>query len=200
MRFPDIPIMERVFDLFRARLQIADKFVPYFMSDPAGNQIREFNSVRVLQNQIDNDKGSIKQDWFKDSTVSQGAVDPAYVNSGSGYWLAQCLDPFKKALAKNWETGWATLMKYDQYSARSFMLSAISEEGLIDKPAYPPAVVDWLERMDTGTGLFDMAFTEMVLDDLEFDYPPATSLKYGGNDAPTGVSWYCLQYVTILQP
>lgn len=200
MRFPDIPIMERVFDLFRARLQIADKFVPYFMSDPAGNQIQEFNSMRVFQNQIDGDIGPVKHDWFKDSTFYQGAVDPDYVNMGPAHWLGQCFNPFKERLIANWDEGWATLMRYDQYSARSFMLSAIFEEGFINKPAYPPAVVDWLERMNTGTGMFDMAFAEMVIDDLEFDWPTATSLKYGGNDAPEGVNWYCLRYVEILQP
>ena len=83
-------------------------------------------------------------------------------------------------------------MQYDQYSARSFMGTAFNNE-IIKKDAYPPAVINWLERWNTGTGMFDMAFSEMVIDDLQFDYPEASGLKYGLADAPTKEwDWYCL--------
>lgn len=202
MRFPDIPIMERVFDLFRNQLHIEDKFVPYLMADRAGNQVQEFNAVRVLQKDIDGDKGPIKRDWFQDSTVYQGSVPPEFVEKGAGHWLAECFTPFKDKLIANWEDGWNTLMRYDNHSARSFMLSAFDDPDIkLKKDAYPPSVVDWLERMNTGTGLFDMAFSEMVIDDLQFDYPNASGIIYGGAGAvDADWDWYCLACVVHLLP
>lgn len=49
-----------------------------------------------------------------------------------------------------------------------------------------------MERMNTGTGLFDMAFSEMVIDDLQFDYPNATAIKYGADVPDADWEWFCL--------
>ncbi|KDQ10963.1 hypothetical protein BOTBODRAFT_469085 [Botryobasidium botryosum FD-172 SS1] len=213
MRYPEIDIMYRVFDLFRVRLKIGDKLVPYKMSHD--NQVLDFNSVRHLQKDI-----GTPRDWFRDSTENQGLVPPKYVNAGVAHWLEECFQPFKDALVFDWKQGWELLMRYDQHSARSFMRTEIDEvvtlhkvvKGQkkelvvkIKKDAYPDAAINWLERMNTGTGLFDMAFSEMVIDDLQFDWPAsskpqatpklAACLKYGG-DCPTdedgSPKWYCL--------
>jgi len=188
MRFPDIPVMYRVFDLFRARLDIESKFVDYQMADAAGHQVLDFNAVRHQQKVVNENP---KEDWFKDSTKNQGLVPTAFVDEGVNHWISECFEPFRKAFVEDWDKGWNLLMEYDQHSARSFMGSKFNDEHVVKK-AYPDAAINWLERMSTGTGLFDMAFSEMVIDDLQFDFPTGWELKYGGAVPPIEWKWYCL--------
>lgn len=191
MRYPDIPIMWRVFNLFRERLKIGDKFIPYIMN--SDNQFLEYNSQRVQQ------KAVIQQptaDWFKDSSSAGGLVPSEFINMGVDHWLGECFTPFKKLLVENWEKGWRKLMEFDEYSARTFMMLPFdikNEDGtsFLKKEAYPNSAINWMERMNTGTGLFDMAFSEMVIDDLEFDWPAGSAMKFGGDGAPD-LTWHCL--------
>ncbi|SJL08495.1 uncharacterized protein ARMOST_11859 [Armillaria ostoyae] len=170
MRYPDIPIMWRVFDLFRERLQIEDKLIPYIMNN--GNQFIEYNSQRVQQKTVISDPTA---DWFKDSSSAGG-----------------------KLLAENWEKGWKKLMEFDQYSARTFMMLPFdieNEDGtcFLKKKAYPNSVINWMERTNTGTGMFDTAFSEMVIDDLQFDWPTGSAMTFGGDgEEESAVSWRCL--------
>ncbi|KAK0189844.1 hypothetical protein F5146DRAFT_1139336 [Armillaria mellea] len=164
MRFPDIPIMWRVFDLFRDHLQIEDKLVPYIMD--SGNQFLEYNSKREQQKRVNSKP---KADWFTDCSSAGGLVPPTFINKGVNHWLSECFTPFKTLLVENWEKGWKRLMEFDEYSARTFMLLPFDirdEDGerFLKKIPYPNSVINWMERMNTGTGMFDMAFSEMVID------------------------------------
>jgi len=197
MRYPKIEIMWRVFNLFEDRLGLKDKLVPYIMS--CENQFLEFNRQKVQQKEADKEADKKpRADVFKDSVENKGLVPKLYTDAGVSHWLEECFNPFKTLLAQDWNKGWDKLMKYDKYSARSFMATAFhdkKEDGtdFLKKDAYPDAVINWLERMNTGTGLFDMAFAEMVIDDLQFDWPNASSVKYGATPADgQGPSWYCL--------
>ncbi|KAJ2916960.1 hypothetical protein MD484_g3434, partial [Candolleomyces efflorescens] len=193
MRYPDIPIMWRVFDLFRNRLEIGDKFVRYIMNSE--NQFLEYNSQRVQQKNV---YAEPTADWWKDSSSAGGLVPPEYIDKGVNHWLAECFTPFKDLLVDDWDKGWAKLMEFDHFSARAFMVLPFdiqNEDGssFLTKEAYPDAVINWMERMNTGTGLFDMAFSEMVIDDLQFDWPAGSALKFGGSGAREfDGSWHCL--------
>jgi monoamine oxidase len=119
------------------------------------------------------------------------------VRAGVDHWLSQCFGPFKRLLAKDWDKGWEMLMRYDKYSARTFLSIPIkikNHDGTIflEKDAYPNSVINWIERMDTGTGTFDMAFSEMVLDDLQFDYPTAAAVKAGATPPEGTGDWFCI--------
>ncbi|KAL0567494.1 hypothetical protein V5O48_014498 [Marasmius crinis-equi] len=182
MRFPKIPIMWRVFDLFENRLGIKDTLIPYIMSSP--NQVLHYNNIGVRQVDIKPDQ-ALTDSW-NDSTDKGGLVPEDYVDKGVNHWLEQCFGRFKEALKKDWDQGWEKLMQYDKYSARMFMATKFEENDFPGKKdAYPDSVINWMERMNTGTGLFDMAFSEMVIDDLEFNFPTGSFLKYGA-EAPEG--------------
>ncbi|KAK0433398.1 hypothetical protein EV421DRAFT_1718643 [Armillaria borealis] len=181
MRYPDIPVMWRVFDLFRERLQLGNRLIPYIMNSE--NQFIEYNSQR---HQLKTVNTKSMADWFKDSSSAGGLVPPEFIDKGVDHWLGECFTPFKDLFAESWEKGWKKLMEYDEYSARAFMMHPFdikNEDGtcFLKKEAYPKAAIDWMERMNTGTGLFDMAFSEMVIDDLQFDWP-----------AGSAMNWHCL--------
>jgi hypothetical protein len=197
MRYPETPIMWRVFDLFRNRLDLGDKLVPYIMTSE--NQFLHYNGRRVQQRDID--KAGIQDihpDYFHDSEINGGMVPPDFIERGTAHWLSQCFDPFKKLFEQDFEKGWKQLMMFDEHSARSFMASSFDiTEGdfVLKKEKYPFFAINWLERMNTGTGLFDMAFSEMVLDDLAFDYPAGALVKYGAEAPEMDWKWWCLKYV-----
>jgi hypothetical protein len=197
MRYPEIPIMWRVFNLFKERLDLEEMLVPYVMN--CENQFVCFNGHRIKQADLDKlPQEGIHPDYFRDSETNGGMVPPDFIERGATHWLKQCIDPFKKEFIPDFEKGWDRLMKFDMHSMRSFMASSFDiTEGdfVLKKEAYPTSAIDWLERTNTATGLFDMAFSEMVLDDLEFDYPLA---KYGAEEREKQWKWWCLRYVPQL--
>ncbi|KAL0059076.1 hypothetical protein AAF712_014207 [Marasmius tenuissimus] len=148
------------------------------------NQFLCYNDCRVRQSDI---VDAPTADHFHDSTGMGGLIPPKYLQVGVERLLDQCYKPFKDLFAREgFERGMQVLRRYDQHSARSFMLTEFNvTDGnfVLQKEAYPPSVINWLERMSTGTGLLDMVFSEMVLDDLQFDYPGAAIVDSGG-DAP----------------
>lgn len=179
MRFPDTPYMYRVFDLFRTRLNIGQKLIPYYLSDP--NEILLYNGIRYLRHELP------PNDPFHDNL-------PPFTNESPNHWIDKCTKPFIDLLVSDPEAGWEFLLKYDQYSARSFMATAFNDPPLV-KEAYPSPVIDWLERMSTGTGMFDLGFSHMVLGGLTFNYPTAFALAYGCDVEDIGVlgwDWFCV--------
>jgi hypothetical protein len=66
--------------------------------------------------------------------------------------LAATFEPFKDKLVKNWDDGWACLMKYDALSTRAYLLTEMK---------FPLSVVRWMETRDTSTGAYDLAFSEV---------------------------------------
>ncbi|KDQ16657.1 hypothetical protein BOTBODRAFT_237068 [Botryobasidium botryosum FD-172 SS1] len=182
MRFPENFVMRRVFNLMRERLKIGDKLLPYYFTDIDKNQVLLYNGIRRSQREIDDDPG---RDWFDD--VPRVPIE--FVKEGWKVWVSLCTEPFKAALRENWGKGWALLMKYDHHSTRSFMASAIHDDP-IQKEAYPQAAINWLERMNGGTGAFDMAFSQMVLGDLAFNSPLSAVLDHGDD---LKQQWFCIE-------
>lgn len=90
--------------------------------------------------------------------------------------IAKALEPFKVALAVEgrFREGWEKLMKVDNLSVREYLLRCVKPEpppaGVADKVAgeaadkelgLPFFVVQWMERMDSSTGSYDLAFSEV---------------------------------------
>ena len=60
MRYPDIPIMKRTFELVRSKLNIGQKLIPVIMSND--NSILHFNGRRITKGQYNSGKGSAGMD------------------------------------------------------------------------------------------------------------------------------------------
>jgi hypothetical protein len=80
-------------------------------------------------------------------------------------------------LEKNVNDGWIKLMKYDSYSARSYMTHVYepSESFLQSHPGFPEAhlptvVVNWMESLDKTTGWYDRALTTTILEEMAFGF------------------------------
>lgn len=105
MRFPKIPFMDRTFNLF-TRLKVDP--IDYVMTLP--QNINLFNGILLTNKQL-KDAGP---DPFK--TGVEG------INNSADEMTSAQIGDFVSALAKNFNTGWKELMKYDSYSTRSYMI------------------------------------------------------------------------------
>jgi hypothetical protein len=119
MRFPDIPFMKPVFQLIRdnPNSPIAGKLnvIPYYLSDLSGNDLNFYNGIILNDTQVNNDPSP--------DPFHTGVNPPAKYDQ----MVTEAIGTFKDALKTNFDIGWDTLMKYDEWSTRDYM--AISPEG-----------------------------------------------------------------------
>ncbi|KAF8597465.1 hypothetical protein BDV93DRAFT_406617, partial [Ceratobasidium sp. AG-I] len=168
MRFPDTPVMQRTFNLFK----IVDvPTLEYHISEE--NNWKAYNEVRLR---------------VKD--VKTAGLDPFKVASAPGrpglpkYWaeqdpselLRQAINPFLQALAKNYKVALNNIIKYfDHYSTRSYLATFWK---------YPPKVINWVETMSFGTGWFDRGLIETILEELAFSF---------NRESPSDLKWRCVE-------
>ncbi|KAI0410483.1 FAD/NAD(P)-binding domain-containing protein [Xylaria grammica] len=162
MRFPKIPIMNRTFDLF-ARTDMP--LMPYYLKG---------QNTRDLFNDHFSDERSC--DPFHVSIESGGDVPNDVVDNVSNI-IDEAFRPYKEELAKCFSQGFDKLMAADDFSTREFFRRG-GPDGQQKHYDFPSIL--WMETMTTSTNLFDQAFSESVMDSLDFDYPGSPE-------------WYCIK-------
>ena len=169
MRFPKIPFMDRVFDLFnRIGITTSNILIPYIFHDP--------NNLLYYNLQPPTTAGVVAQstDYFQVSVSKGGTVPDAYADRLPDYWLGLIYDPFKElfegmndidpdARGRAFIEAWAELTKQDHFSTRGYMLAGKEGKPPSAPDPYPEPVVHWLETVDSATGLYDEAFVESVM-------------------------------------
>ncbi|KAI9453225.1 L-amino acid oxidase 1 [Russula earlei] len=177
MRFPNNNANKRTFELFK-QLGVSRNLIPYVFSQDDNFLI--FNGIQTTAA-----AAKTQGNHFLDD-IPQQYTDKVYRDpwGRTVYGLQACineaLDPFREPLIKNFKQGWQNLMTYDWASTRSYLTREAP-----NYPNYPLSVVQWMETRDGGTGGYDRAFSETVLESLEFDDPT--------QEATGGVKWWCLE-------
>jgi monoamine oxidase len=175
MRFPNIPVMQRVFKLF-TKLKIP--LTPYFLDFGSIKCPSRFNDRLV----VDGDPAAF--DPYHVSTSNGGSVPDPTIQKGADEILNEAFGPYKAALKENFDEGFVKLIGQDKFSTRQY---------LRDSPDMPIKYdffsIQWMETQDTSTGNFDQAFSESVIDSFDFDFP-----------VPKGdhVNWFCIDGGTSL--
>lgn len=174
MRYPEIDMMERTFDLIRERLKIGDKLRPVIMSNP--NTFLHFNGHRTTKNQS-------ALDTFKVGATADnkdGYIREPYLSKGHKALYEEAIEPFLQLFVnESFPTAFEKLMEYDRYSVREYMTTHLG---------YPKSVVRWIETTGWRTGWFDSSLTEIVLSSLAFNDPRD---KTEGKET----AWYCFEFV-----
>ncbi|KAA1477078.1 hypothetical protein DENSPDRAFT_828268 [Dentipellis sp. KUC8613] len=191
MRFPDIPFMSRVFDLFKS-IRVDDLLVDYHLG--VGNNLSYYNTRPPLR------KSDIRpsSDPFRVSIARGGTVPERYALAGTQPWISKTFDPFRNLFReafdghegqdrlRAFEKAWKVLMKQDHHTTRGYMQSQKE-----DQEPFPEPVVNWLETFHAGTGGYNYAFTESVISSLNFDWPwPQLDPPVIPNAQQT--KWYCI--------
>ncbi|KAF5392271.1 hypothetical protein D9757_001577 [Collybiopsis confluens] len=176
MRFPDIFLMRRTFDLARNRLGMGeDKFIKIIMHSE--NAFRHFNGIGVKQSAYSktDDNGEESADTFKIGKTAKnqdGYIPEEYLHEGTSKLYRETLEPLRNYFVKSsFQDAFLKLMRHDNHSVRSYMQVA---------KGYPDSVIRWIESMEWRTGGFDMSLTESVIASLSFDDPRSSN-----------PDWYC---------
>ncbi|PHH59145.1 hypothetical protein CDD81_3690 [Ophiocordyceps australis] len=151
MRYPDIPIMQRAFDLFE---RIAVPQIPYLMR---GTNCPQLFNDWLYRSEI--------KDPFGVSQKNGGDV-PSQVVGNEDKILRRAVQPYQEMLQTNFEKGFNSLMRLDDYSTREYLLQGGLEPWKIEP--YNFHAVEWMETQSTSTNYFYQSFSENVIDSLSF--------------------------------
>ncbi|KAM9957008.1 hypothetical protein ACTFIR_003745 [Dictyostelium discoideum] len=177
MRFPKIEIMDRLLNLDKpwslfSKLEKAGHkipTIPYHLT--VDNNLVYYNGKRIFANTLLNDDPLYFSDTHNGGPGT--AVPDKYTYQPYGDLLDAVYKKFSDDLENDFESGFETLLKSDNYSTRAY---------LFEKGPYPQSVVNYLETMDTGTGLYDMAFSETIMDYFDFSAGDEWLCIDGGTD------------------
>ncbi|KAI1181100.1 hypothetical protein F4777DRAFT_573174 [Nemania sp. FL0916] len=150
MRFPKIKVMERTFDLFT---RTGTNLVPYYLNINTVNCSMLFNNVRVLK------AGNSSPDWstnpFRVSDVSDD-----YAKKSPAKIMDEVTEEYIKALNQNPTTGFRKLMAVDNYSVREYLAKKTQYNNYRG--------IEYLETFAGSTTSFNSAFSEYVIDRIDF--------------------------------
>lgn len=153
MRFPKIPIMKRTFKLFDL-LEVPQ--IPYILDKGSVKTPSRYNDIVVLSDQPLPPDG----DPYKVSKANGGSVPDETIRTGLDAILNKAYGRFKDGLKADWKTGFKELMNYDKYSTRQYLQTEMGLDFFS---------IQWLETTNSASGLFDQAFSESVIDSLDFE-------------------------------
>ncbi|KAJ8128013.1 hypothetical protein O1611_g5621 [Lasiodiplodia mahajangana] len=187
MRFPENNIMTRLFDLFRhldmRKWRLSDdappgSLVPYYMENindhGYGFEPWCFNNTTKWgnwKNMTESDPDTFGLN--SDAESENQKIPLSILTESPSTTFNQTVDELRQALRLDLETtppgyrGFELLMSYDQYSTRQFLAMPPPGASL---PPYNYQTIQFLETFTGGTNSFDQAFSESVLDTLDFEY------------------------------
>lgn len=188
MRFPQSWLQSRLFEFWDYLNKTASgikgareiKQIPYILYDnssepDAGNLMCYNGRPPVTRNKVKLDNSLLGFDQYFtgpefDYFKKNGKIKPAQA------LLDNAIEPFMKLLGKgNKNEAWAEVLKYNSYSGRSYL----QEIGDRTRP-YPVPIVDYMESVLSYSGVYDLAFIEMLLDNYSFDDTEEWSAMDGG--------------------
>ncbi|KAK1144957.1 hypothetical protein N8T08_004672 [Aspergillus melleus] len=140
---------------------------PFITYDILESSPRRYNDISYVP------RAGGPRDPFHFSVSNNGLVPDATVNEGTEAILDNAFGYYKDGLKRNFEKGFQTLMRVDQFSTRDYIRQVMG---------YDFYSVQYLETTSNATGHYDQAFTESVLGNLTFDFP---------DERP--INWYCIK-------
>jgi hypothetical protein len=184
MRYPDVFVMKRTFDLVRNQLNIGHKLIPVIMSND--NCILHYNGRGVTKKDYrrTDQSGSTSADTFgvgKTRDNVGGYVPEDFLKQGHAQLYKDTIEPLRQYFVRlPFAEAFLRLMQHDKHSVRDYMANAMG---------YPTSVIRWIETMEWRTGMFDASLVETVLASLSFEDPRSEAEGKNGD-------WYCFECVT----
>ncbi|KAK1831502.1 amine oxidase [Podospora conica] len=204
MRFPDNPVMTRTFDLFAMlgmkKTNLRDNphaplgsIIPYYMQNGDAsrgdiepwcyNDITHWGTYGTIEAQSDDG------DPFKMSV--NNIIPKDIMRHSPDEVMRAAIKPFRDALREDaregsdGRSGWDLLMEWDKYSTREFLRTyrgpVQDPPPTIPPPPYNFETIQWLETFNGGTDWYDQAFSETVLESMDFEY-----------DDNKDTDWFCI--------
>ncbi|HHL32293.1 MAG TPA: NAD(P)/FAD-dependent oxidoreductase [Oceanospirillales bacterium] len=189
MRFPHSELQSRLFSFWDYLNKTAPKVanakeivkIPYILYDDNPNlkagDLLKFNERKpVTRNQAEQDNSLLgfdqffagpQWDYFKDENGQLKSAQTLLDNA-----VEKFVSIFEK---EGIDKAWIITLQYNSYSAREYL----QEVGDGTEP-YPVEIVDYMETVLTYTGIYDLAFIELILDTYSFENTQSWSAMDGG--------------------
>eukprot|EP01133_Synstelium_polycarpum_P003499 gene3499-3998_t len=191
MRFPRIPVMDRVvgaqnFSLV-SKLAAAGHpvtTIPYFLSHP--NNINFFNGQYVYHNESLANDALHFGDQYHGGNGS--AVPDCYTANPTTYWVGKAIRPLITGLYLNFTQGLENLMAIDRYSVRGYLTEVYKDATCSPTgtpQGYDQMAITWMEMMTIGTGFFDYeSIMEGIMNMYDFTGSEFYAIQGGMSELP----------------
>ncbi|OAA62218.1 Amine oxidase [Cordyceps fumosorosea ARSEF 2679] len=159
MRIPRSSLHSRVFDLIRylntygpAEKKI--ELMPYILDHE--------NNLSFFQGK----KGKLQDTRW----AAKAGLPPQFHGRSAQELLGSVVLPWLNKLRTNFDAGFEELLEYDEYSFRAY-LRVVAR--------WPHEVIEFVELLCSQTNQYDLSFTEIVMQNLDFDTQEWATVKDG---------------------
>ncbi|KAI0555253.1 hypothetical protein F4679DRAFT_522868 [Xylaria curta] len=159
MRIPRSSLHSQVFDLIRylnTHASAADRIelIPYILDHE--------NNLSFFQNQ----KGRLHDKTW----AASAGLPEQYHNKTPQELLGSVVLPWLTLLRQDFDAGFQELLKYDEYSFRAYLRSIVG---------WPHEVVEFVELFCSQSNQYDLSFTEIIVQNLDFDTEKWATVRDG---------------------
>lgn len=149
MRIPRSSLHSKVFDFVRylnTHGFVGDKIelIPYILDHE--------NNRSYFQNQ----KGALQDSKW----ATEAGLPEAYRNKTPQQLLESVVLPWLSILRQDFDAGFQKLLEYDEYSFRAYLRLIIG---------WPHEIIEFVELFCSQTNQYDLSFTEIIMQNLDFD-------------------------------
>ena len=174
MRLPDIPEQRPVFSLISylndmVPPQSRINLIPYTLFDTNGN--------RVYVNGTKAPDGSIMSVNYANSNPDKlgFTLNAADKNKTGQQLIDEVIQPFLDLLEKNFTTGFKEIVKYDDYTFRSYLAQVAK---------WSEDKINYAEVMTSQTNQFQNSFTELIIENMDFGQAKWKTIENGMDRLP----------------
>lgn len=177
MRLPEILEQRPVFELIKYLNLVTEpeyliELIPYILYDTQGDLVFVNGKRGPGGNTM-----SLKyaNDHPEELGFSQSATD----GKTAAQLLTEVIGSFLALLEKDFDKGFAEIVKYDDYSFRSYLAQVRK---------WPEDRINYVEMMTSQTNQFQNSFTELVIESMDFSQAHWKSIKNGMDRLPKALA------------
>jgi monoamine oxidase len=177
MRLPQIPEQKPVFDLIDYLNKVVGgqyriETIPYVLYDDDGDLV-------YVNGRRGPDGEPMTVNYANQNPDELGFSKEVTGGKTAAELLEGVIGKFLKKLEENFDEGFAEIVKYDDYSFRSYL-------ALFEK--WPEERINYVEVMTSQTNQFQHSFTELVIENMDFSQAKWKSIKNGMDYLPNAMA------------
>ncbi|KAH7182312.1 uncharacterized protein B0J16DRAFT_270721 [Fusarium flagelliforme] len=159
MRIPRSSLHSKVFDLIRylnthSSVESRIELIPYILDHE--------NNKSFFQGQ----KGLLQDPGWS----AKAGLPSGFCNKTPQRLLGSVVIPWLTLLRQNFDDGFRKVLMYDEYSFRAYLRSVAG---------WPHEVIEFVELFCSQTNQYDLSFTEIIMQNLDFDTKDWVTIRDG---------------------
>lgn len=159
MRIPRSSLHSQVYDLVRylnTHNAAEDKveLIPYILEHE--------NNMTYVHNE--------KKDIDDTTWGAKLGIPKAYQGKSAKQLLGEVVRPWLELLREDFDSGFEEILKYDEFSFRAYLRAIVG---------WPHEVIEFVELMVSQTNQYELSFTEIIMQNLDFDTKDWVTIRNG---------------------